>query len=92
MVISSNLRHTIQFGLTLFLVGVAWATWTAKVEAIEQDEKEMAKKIEELTGKVNTQAVTIGQIQVTTKNIEKQLDDNKRILERISQQLPRPRN
>jgi len=92
MVLSSNIKHTLQLGITLFLVGAAWATWTAKVDAIEKDEKEAAKKIDVLTVKVNTQAVTIGKIEVTTKNIEKQLDDNKRLLERISQQLPRPNN
>lgn len=93
---TSYIRHIVQFGVTLFLIGVAWATLQADVRAVEKEAtvvtakvSKTGVKIEKLTSDVNKQAVTIGQIVVTTKNIEKQLEGQQRLLERILQQLPR---
>ena len=84
-------QHILQFCAMLFVVGIAWGVLSTKVDAIEIDEKETIKKVEILTSDVNKQAVTIGQIVVTTKNIEKQMSKQERLLEKISEQLMQPR-
>lgn len=87
-------QHLIQLCAMLIAVGTAWGIMSSKVDALEADEKATIKKVEVLTSDLNKQAITIGQIVVTTKNIEKQMEKQERILERISVQLmsPRPNN
>ena len=76
-----------QFAAMLVACGLTYGVLSTKVDALEDDEKETNKKIEVLTTKVNDQAVTIGQIVVTTKSIENQMSTQQRLLEKISAQL-----
>lgn len=84
-------QHVLQFGAMIIAVSIAWGVLSTKVGALENDEKTRDKKIEVLTSDMNKQAVTIGQIVVTTKNIEKQMSQQQRLLEKISAQLMSPR-
>ena len=86
-VMSSNYRHMMQFTATIVTLGIAWGVISTKVDALEQDEKKLEKTIETLTNDVNQQAVTMAGIVVTTKNIEKQMARQERLLESISKAL-----
>lgn len=84
-------QHMLQLGAMLVAVGLTWGVLSTKVDALEADEKETIKKVEILTSDMNKQAITIGQIVVTTKNIENQMAKQERLLETISSQLMQPR-
>lgn len=84
-------QHILQICAMLVVVGITWGVLSTRVDAIEADEKETTKKVEQLVSDVNKQAVTIGQIVVTTKNIEKQMTQQQRLLEKISEQIMAPR-
>ncbi len=92
MNMSSGLKHGLNFGATAIIVGIAWGVLSTKVDALEDDEKKTAVEIRLLQSDVNKQAVTIGQIQITVKNIEKSMEKSteaqQRLLEQILRQLP----
>lgn len=87
---SSATKHLLQLATTLLIVGVAWGTLTSKVDALQENRKDVRAELKLLQNDVNKQAVTIGGIVVITKNIEKQMETQQRLLERISEQLTRP--
>ncbi len=95
--LTANQRHLIQLLVMAFVAGGSFMTLDFRVAAVEEDKDEIVKKIaktddkiEVLSKELNAQAVTIGGIVVTTKNIEKKMDTQQRLLERISEQLTRP--
>ena len=97
IVITSNMKHFAGVLIMAFTVGVAWATMDGRVEALEDDEKDITVELEKLDEKIerqssdlNKQAITLGGVVVTVKNIEKQMDAHQRLLERIASRLPAP--
>ena len=69
-----------------------WGQVNGKIDTLEEKEKDTGEQVKILQSDLNKQAVTIGQIQITTKNIEKQQEAQQRLLERIAEQLARPNN
>jgi len=97
IVITSNMKHVGVILTMAFTVGVAWATMDGRVEALEDDDDDitvelakMDKKIERQSSNLNKQAITLGGVVITVKNIEKQMDAHQRLLERIASRLPAP--
>lgn len=97
IVITSNMKHVGVILTMTFAVGVAWATMDGRVEALEDDDKDittelakMDKKIERQSSDLNKQAIQVGGIVITVENIEKQMDAHQRLLERIADRLPAP--
>lgn len=97
IMITSNMKHVGVILTMAFTVGVAWATMDGRVEALEDDDDDitvelakMDKKIERQSSDLNKQAITLGGVVITVKNIEKQMDAHQRLLERIASRLPAP--
>ena len=81
----------VRHGVTLFLMFIpafiAYGQITEKIATLVKDESEISKEVKILQADLNKQAVTIGKVVTTTNNIEKQLEMQQRVLERISEKI-----
>lgn len=82
---NSIVRHVLSVTGMLFLGGIAYGQVTTKIERLEDDNK----KLETLQRDVNRQAVTIAEIVINTNNIKDDVADNKKLLQRILENMQR---
>ena len=80
-------RHALTIISCLIVVGISWGTFTNQVSALEDENRDLKKQVDLIKRDDAKRDVAIAQIQVTTKNIENKLNQQQRILERISTQL-----
>lgn len=95
---TSATRHALQFGGMLITVGIAWGVLSTKVDALQDSKQTVEEDVREVQATLNDNKISIAELKVTTKNIEKnndaahdsfekQMETQQRILEDIAKQL-----
>ena len=80
-------RHGLTIAVILVPCFVAYGQVTEKIASLEKEETEISKEMKMLQSDINKQAITIGQVVTTTANIEKQMQQQQRLLEKISDKI-----